>query len=174
MKASTRACNDRTFSECSNSIAVSSWEGSTIVSYDLFNTLPIEGLPVPALARITLGPRSRAHEFHVANTERRRQLVDAHDRRIAPSLLEAADVLLAEAGNLGQLLLSQALFLSDPLDVPPDQFAQADSNLGDADAFTGQYRHARTGRAGGGTQGHHRRAGGGAISGVPRRCRDGP
>jgi len=65
-------------------------------------------------------PLGRAHEFHVADTERGRQFVDAHDRRIAPSLLESADVLLAEAGNLGQLLLSQALFLSDPLDVPRD------------------------------------------------------
>src|SRR5262252_2491228 len=51
---------------------------------------------------------------------------------------------------------------------------QADSNLGDADALTRRYGHARTGRAGRGTQGHHRRAGAGAISGVPRRCRDGP
>jgi hypothetical protein len=75
------------------------------VSADLFNALPIEGLPVAAVARITLLPRSRAHEFHVADTERGRQLVDAHDRRIAPPLLKTADVLLAEAGNLGQLLL---------------------------------------------------------------------
>ena len=51
---------------------------------------------------------------------------------------------------------------------------QADSNLGDADAFTERYGYARTGRAGRGTQGHQRRAGAGAISGVPRRYRDSP
>jgi hypothetical protein len=81
------------------------------VSYDLFIALPIEGLlwskriAVWLAARIMLLPLGRAHEFHVADTERGRQLVDAHDRGIAPSLLETADVLLAEAGNFGQLLL---------------------------------------------------------------------
>jgi hypothetical protein len=36
-------------------------------------------------------------------------------------LIEAADVLLAKPGKLGQPLLRQAFFLSDSLDVPPDQ-----------------------------------------------------
>jgi hypothetical protein len=41
-------------------------------------------------------------------------------------------------------------------------------------AFTGRYGRPRTGRAGQGTQGHQRRVGAGAISGVPRRYRDSP
>ena len=56
----------------------------------------------------------------------------------------------------------------------PDSFAQADTNLGVADAFTERYGYARTGRAGRGTLGHQRRAGAGAISGVPRGYRDSP
>src|SRR5258708_39052699 len=58
-----------------------------------------------------------AHEFHVADAECGCQLVDAYDRRIAPALLEAAYVLLAEAGKLRELLLGQAFLLPDPLDV---------------------------------------------------------
>jgi hypothetical protein len=55
-----------------------------------------------------------------------------------------------------------------------DSFAHIDSNLEDVDAFTG-----RTGRRGGDApveelQGYQRCAGAGAISGVPRRYRDGP
>jgi hypothetical protein len=45
MKASMRACSFRTFSEYSNSMAGSSLERPTIVSYDLFIALPIEGSP---------------------------------------------------------------------------------------------------------------------------------
>src|SRR5437667_10694472 len=44
-KASMRACSVRTFSEYSNSMAGSSLERPTIVSYDLFIALPIEGSP---------------------------------------------------------------------------------------------------------------------------------
>src|ERR1700730_9047510 len=65
----------------------------------------------------------RAHELHVADAERGCQLVEAHDRRVAPALLEAAYVLLAEARKLRQLLLGQPLSLPYPLDVPPDQLA---------------------------------------------------
>src|ERR1700730_6528704 len=35
-----------------------------------------------------------AHEFHVAGIERHRQFVEAHDRRVALPLLEAAYVML--------------------------------------------------------------------------------
>ena len=47
----------------------------------------------------------------------------AYDRRVAPALLEASYVLLAEAGKLRQLLLGEALLLPDSFDVPPDQLA---------------------------------------------------
>ena len=51
------------------------------------------------------------------------QLVDADDRGIAPTLLEAADVLLAESRALCQLLLREPPALPDSLDVSPDQLA---------------------------------------------------
>ena len=57
----------------------------------------------------------------MADAERGCQLVQAHDCRVAPALLEAAYVLLAEAGKFRQLLLRETLLLPDPPDVPPDQ-----------------------------------------------------
>ena len=79
---------------------------------------------------VMLAPRGRmlllpvrTDEFRVADTKRGGQLVEANDCRVAAALLEAAYVLLAEAGKFRQLLLGQALLLSDPFDVPPDQLA---------------------------------------------------
>jgi hypothetical protein len=46
----------------------------------------------------------RADELHVAH-KRGRQLIEAHDRRVAVALLKPAYVLLAEARELRQLLL---------------------------------------------------------------------
>src|SRR5260370_19732416 len=48
------------------------------------------------------------------------------------------------------------------------------SNLGDADAFTERYGHARTRCAGRGAQSDRRRGGASAISGAPRRYQDSP
>jgi hypothetical protein len=73
--------------------------------------------------RITLPFLGWAHELHVADTEGGCQLVDADNRRVAPALLEAADVLLAESRALRQLLLREAPVLPDSLDVSPDQLA---------------------------------------------------
>jgi hypothetical protein len=56
----------------------------------------------------------------VAHMERGCQLIEAHNRRIAPTLLKAAYVLLAEPGKLRELLLGQAFLLPDPLDVSSD------------------------------------------------------
>jgi hypothetical protein len=50
-----------------------------------------------------------------------RQLIQRNDRGIAVALFEAADVLLAEARDLGELLLRQAFFLSKPPNVASDQ-----------------------------------------------------
>lgn len=64
-----------------------------------------------------------AYELDVADAERAGQFVDAYDRRIASALLEAAYVLLTEAGKVRQLLLGQTFLLPDSFNVPPDQFA---------------------------------------------------
>ena len=71
--------------------------------------------------RMTLLLPVKTDEIDVAYAERPRQLVKAHDRRISPALLEAADVLLAKPGKLRKLLLGQTFLLPDPFDVPPDQ-----------------------------------------------------
>lgn len=55
--------------------------------------------------------------------ERLGQLVDADDGGVAPALFQAADVLLAEAGLLGELLLGQPLPLPELPYIPPDQLA---------------------------------------------------
>jgi hypothetical protein len=55
----------------------------------------------------------------VADTEGGCQLVDADDRRVAPALLETADVLLAESRALRQLLLREAPVLPDSLTFRP-------------------------------------------------------
>ena len=60
----------------------------------------------------------------------RRQLIERHDRRVPTALLQAADVLLAEAGDLGELLLGQALLAPDPPDIPPDQLAHVHAPRG--------------------------------------------
>ena len=75
------------------------------------------------VARIALLPLDRAHELHVADAKGYCQLVDADDRWVAPALLEAADVLLAETGALCQLLLREASLLPNSLHVSPDQLA---------------------------------------------------
>ena len=50
------------------------------------------------VARIALLPLDGAHELRVAEAKGYCQLVDADDCWVAPALLEAADVLLAETG----------------------------------------------------------------------------
>lgn len=54
---------------------------------------------------------SRSNQLHVAHPECRCQFVESDHCWIAMSTFQAADVLLAEAGNLGELLLSQAFLL---------------------------------------------------------------
>jgi hypothetical protein len=49
--------------------------------------------------------RAWAQKVEVAHAECRRQLIKRHDRRVAAALLQAADILLAEAGDFGKLLL---------------------------------------------------------------------
>jgi len=51
------------------------------------------------------------------------QLVKSNDRWISVALFKAADVLLGEPRDLGELLLRQAPFLSKSPDIPPDQSA---------------------------------------------------
>jgi hypothetical protein len=51
------------------------------------------------------------------------EFVESDDRGITVTLLKTADVLLAEARNLGKLLLRQAPPLSDSPNIPTDQSA---------------------------------------------------
>lgn len=49
------------------------------------------------------------NQIRVADAEGQCQFIDRYDRRISSAFLQAADVLLAEPGNLGKLLLRQTL-----------------------------------------------------------------
>lgn len=59
----------------------------------------------------------------MADPKRFRDFVDSHDRGIAPAVLEAADILLTEPGEVGEALLRQAPLLPDPFDVATDENA---------------------------------------------------
>jgi hypothetical protein len=72
--------------------------------------------PIP---RLLFGP----NQVQVAHAQRDRNLVKRNDRRISSTLLQATDVLLAEPGNFGELLLRQSPFLPEPLDVLSNQSA---------------------------------------------------
>ena len=62
-------------------------------------------------------------EFKVVNTQGTGDFVNRHDCRVPFPLFQAADVLLAEAGNLRELLLGQALSQPDAPNIPPHQLA---------------------------------------------------
>jgi hypothetical protein len=47
--------------------------------------------------------------------------VKSDDRGVSVALFQTTNVLLAEPRNIGELLLCQALFLSEPPHVSPDQ-----------------------------------------------------
>ena len=63
------------------------------------------------------------NQFDVTHPKGKRQLVKSNDCRISVPLFEAANVLLAKARALCELLLSQALFLSQPPNIPANQSA---------------------------------------------------
>jgi hypothetical protein len=53
----------------------------------------------------------------VANAKGLCQFVKGDDCRVTAPSLKAADILLAEPGNFAELLLRQALFEPDPLNI---------------------------------------------------------
>jgi len=56
-----------------------------------------------------------ADELDMAHAQHGHQLVQRHDDRVAAALLQTADVLLAEAGELRQLILTPRQPLIAPL-----------------------------------------------------------
>ena len=50
----------------------------------------------------------RHHQIDMADTECAREMEESHDRWIAPSSFEIAHILLREARDLGETLLSEA------------------------------------------------------------------
>jgi len=59
----------------------------------------------------------------VADTKGLCQFVQGNDGWVSAPGLKAADVLLAKPGNFAELLLRQALFEPDPLNILGDQSA---------------------------------------------------
>jgi len=66
---------------------------------------------------------ARTHQFHMTYAQRLRQFVECNDRWIAPTLLQAANVLLAKSGYFGKFLLREAIPFPDPSNIPAHQFA---------------------------------------------------
>ena len=63
-----------------------------------------------------------ADQIDVADAQRPRQLVERNDGWIAPTALEAAQILLAEARTLLDLLLGQTLVSTQAREISADQF----------------------------------------------------
>ena len=68
------------------------------------SALPFQRLR-PLAARFVI----RLHEIDVADAKRAGEMEERHNRRVAPSPFEVADILLGEARDLGELLLGEAL-----------------------------------------------------------------
>lgn len=64
-----------------------------------------------------------SQKIEMADAQRVGDFVNRDDRRVPIPLFEAADVLLAEAANLHQLLLGQALPQPNAANIPPHQLA---------------------------------------------------
>jgi len=75
----------------------------------------------------------RANQIDMADAQRQREFVKRYDGRIAPTALQAAEILLAEARTLLDLLLSQALIPTQAREISANQFthvhAQKDRDL---------------------------------------------
>lgn len=65
----------------------------------------------------------RLHQIDRAGAEAARQLEERHDRRVAAAVFELADILLAEAGALGELLLGQARRSAETQGIATDELA---------------------------------------------------
>jgi hypothetical protein len=63
------------------------------------------------------------NQIDMTDAERLRELKKRHDRWIPPATLQATDVLLAESGTFLDLLLGQALVLTDTGKVSAHQLA---------------------------------------------------
>ena len=74
-----------------------------------------------------------ADQIDMADAQRLRQIVKRDDGRIAPSTLQTAEILLAKARTLLDLLLSQALIPTQAREISANQFthvhAQQDRDL---------------------------------------------
>jgi len=76
------------------------------------------------------GPSILPHQLHRPHPQRRRQLVERDDRRVALTAFEVADILLAHAGALGQGLLGQAGGVAQPRGVSSVLRQAQDDRLG--------------------------------------------
>jgi hypothetical protein len=92
---------------------------------DLFSRISI-GVSRDSASELTVLSETalwQPNQFDVIHAKGKRQLVKSNDCGISVPLFEAADVLLTKARDVRELLLRQALLLSETLDVPPDQSA---------------------------------------------------
>ena len=59
----------------------------------------------------------------MTDAERDREMIDAHDRRVALAAFDIADILLRNAGHLGEPLLGEFLLPAQSRKIPTDQLA---------------------------------------------------
>lgn len=76
---------------------------------------------IPALNVFGQGFVVRRHQRHMLDVERSGELEEGHDRGVAEPPLQIAQILLGEAGALGELLLTEALLEPDPPHISSDQ-----------------------------------------------------
>jgi len=74
-----------------------------------------------ASARSGFSGSIRLDELDRADAERLGEFVEGDDGRVAPALLQSAEILLAETRPLGHLLLGEAFLASDPGEVAAHQ-----------------------------------------------------
>jgi len=68
-------------------------------------------------------------KVEMADFKRHGELMDGHDGRIAPAVLQTAQILLAETRAQGELFLRQALLPTQARKVAADQFAHVHACL---------------------------------------------
>jgi len=73
------------------------------------------------LDRVLIGEGGWLHEINMAHPECIGEFMERYDGRIAPPILQAADVLLTEARYVGELLLREPSLVPNPSDVLSNQ-----------------------------------------------------
>jgi hypothetical protein len=84
---------------------------------------PSAGFPLLQLLLFAEGFVVRHDEIDMADAERGRKIVNAHDCRIAQAAFDIADILPREAGHFGETLLRESFLPAQSRKIPTHQLA---------------------------------------------------